>query len=121
MTKLAGEHLQHQDPKRVAFARTLRKSMTVSERILWEELRGRKHGCKYRRQVPLGNFIADFCCMKHRVLIEIDGGIHEQQHEYDAMREEYLLNSQFKIIRLKNSDVEKDLRNAIERIREMCK
>jgi very-short-patch-repair endonuclease len=64
--------------------------MTEAEKILWKHLRGRRQGCKYRRQVPLGLYIADFCCMKHRLIIESDGRIHEELKEVDTMRDDLL-------------------------------
>jgi very-short-patch-repair endonuclease len=58
--------------------------MTPAEQILWDRLRGRRfQGLKFRRQHPLGRFIVDFYCAEHRLVIELDGGIHRHQQEYD--------------------------------------
>jgi len=66
-------------------ARSLRKSLTDTERLLWSKLRGRRFGgFKFRRQVPLGPFIADFVCFEQRLIVELDGGQHTLQAGYDA-------------------------------------
>ncbi|MBP9850925.1 MAG: endonuclease domain-containing protein [Candidatus Peribacteraceae bacterium] len=110
-------HLTHQNFQKILFARELRRKPTETESILWEALRDRKTGCKFRRQVPLGSYIADFCCMKHRCIIEIDGGIHNQKKEYDAVREERLLSAGFKIIHFTNNDILHDKDGCLQKIR----
>jgi very-short-patch-repair endonuclease len=69
-------------PKEIkARARELRKVMTPAEKMLWQQLRGRGlNGLKFRRQHPLGNLIVDFYCAEHRLVIEVDGGIHDADH-----------------------------------------
>jgi very-short-patch-repair endonuclease len=68
-------------------AKELRKSMTNAEELLWQRLRNRNwRGLKFRRQCPIGPFIADFYCAQFRLVIEIDGGIHERQREADQAR-----------------------------------
>ena len=120
MSKIEPLHLTHQSMKKIIFARNLRKDMTISEQKIWKLLRGRKHECKYRRQVPLGMFIADFCCMKHRLIIEIDGGIHERTKEYDSERDDLLNRAGFRILRFSNNDVLKDIESVIEKICHTC-
>ncbi|MFL5803128.1 MAG: endonuclease domain-containing protein [Roseiflexaceae bacterium] len=72
-------------------ARQLRQEQTASEALLWEQLRARRlGGYKFRRQHALGRFIVDFYCAEHRLIIELDGPIHTQQHERDEAREEAL-------------------------------
>jgi very-short-patch-repair endonuclease len=72
-------------------ARSLRKNLTDSERLLWAKLRNRRFaGFKFRRQVPLGSFIADFVCFERRLILELDGGQHAQQQEYDAARTRWM-------------------------------
>jgi very-short-patch-repair endonuclease len=76
-------------------ARQLRKEMTPAEQILWDRLRGRRfQGLKFRRQHPLGRFIVDFYCAEHRLVIELDGGIHRHQQEYDQARTDALQSYQ---------------------------
>jgi len=91
-------------------SRELRKNMTDSEKLLWEELRGRKlNGFKFLRQHPVlyqGNlvrynyFIADFYCYKKKAVIEIDGPIHEGSREYDSFRDEEMKNLGLHILRI---------------------
>jgi len=72
-------------------ARLLRATQTDAERKLWGVLRNRKvGGAKFRRQQPIGPFIADFCCWEYRLVIEVDGGHHAEQIEQDAARTAFL-------------------------------
>ena len=69
---------------KVANARSLRKRSTDAERLLWKHLRLRGlSGCKFRRQQPIGEYIVDFVCFEKRVVIELDGGQHTEQVDYD--------------------------------------
>jgi very-short-patch-repair endonuclease len=71
-----------------AQARAMRRAPTESERLLWSRLRDRRlRGFKFRRQHPIGQFIADFACMERRLIVEADGGQHADS-EYDALRAE---------------------------------
>jgi len=73
-------------------ASKLREDMTEPEKILWENLRLKPEGCKFRRQHPIGIYILDFYCHKLRISIELDGGYHlaKDQKEKDENRTEYL-------------------------------
>ncbi len=96
-------------------ARELRKNMTREERIFWEWIRERKMmGYRFLRQHPIyfsvgGKerfFIADFYCKELSLVIEIDGGIHKKQKEYDRLREEILKNIKgLRILRFKNEEI----------------
>jgi very-short-patch-repair endonuclease len=86
-------------------ARSLRKTMTEPERRLWSRLRGRRFaGFKFRRQVPLGHFIADFVCFDRKLIQELDGGQHTLQREYDAMRTAWLAAQGFRVLRVWNHE-----------------
>ena len=99
------------------FTKKLRRSMTPEENILWEELRGRRFkGTKFRRQVNIGPYIADFLCWRHYLIIEVDGGIHNGRKEYDAYRDDYLRDHKFRILRLKNEEVRNSLPSALQKI-----
>ncbi len=111
-------HLTHQSFKKILFARSLRRKMTKAEELLWDALRAKKTGCKFRRQVPLGLFVADFCCMEHRFIIEVDGGIHKETVEYDAMRDNMLSTGGFKIIRFNNQEVMTNISAVLGKIQE---
>ncbi len=89
-------------------ARSLRKNMTDSERLLWAKLRNRRFaGFKFRRQVPLGPFIADFVCFDRRLILEFDGGQHAeaQQQEYDRARTDWLEKNGFQVVRFWNHEL----------------
>jgi len=69
----------------LAKARLLRKSSTDAEMQLWHKLRNRQlKGYKFKRQVPIGNYIVDFMCATAKLIIEVDGGQHSEQIDYDA-------------------------------------
>ena len=86
------------------FARHLRSSMTDAERALWRRLRRRQAGCRFRRQVPIGPFIADFACIERRLVIELDGGQH-QGSRTDAGRDAWLRRGGYRVLRFWNTDV----------------
>ncbi|MFS8923526.1 DUF559 domain-containing protein, partial [Synechococcus sp. B60.1] len=92
----------------IARARQLRREATTAERLLWEFLRDRRLlGRKFRRQHPIGQFIADFFCDDARLIIEIDGGVHREptQQERDRLREEILRKHGFAVLRFTNDQV----------------
>ncbi len=64
-----------------AFAKRSRTHSTQAESILWEALRGNQLGCKFRRQHIIGNYIADFACIRFKLVVEIDGGYHLQGNQ----------------------------------------
>ena len=73
--------------------------MTDSERKLWSRLRQEQMGVKFRRQHPLGHYIADFACLAPRLIVELDGSQHAGQVEYDARREAFFRDQGFSILR----------------------
>jgi adenine-specific DNA-methyltransferase len=74
--------------------------------LLWSQLRNRRFAqFKFRRQVPLGDFIVDFVCFERRLILEIDGGQHAQQIEYDAKRTRWLEAIGFRVVRFWNHDL----------------
>jgi very-short-patch-repair endonuclease len=87
-------------------ARELRKHQTSAEECLWEHLRDRRlNGFKFRRQCPLGPYIADFYCAAFRVIVEIDGDIHKYQKDQDDDRTAQFEAYGYHVIRFKNQDV----------------
>jgi len=69
-------------------AREFRKAPTRSEAMLWDVLRDRQlHGVTFRRPFVIGSFVTDFCAPRQRLIIEVDGGIHDMQHEHDNERQ----------------------------------
>ncbi len=106
-----------------ARAKALRKQMTNAEKKVWEMLRGKQIlGLKFRSQHPMYLFIADFYCHQLKLVIEIDGGIHQQseQKEYDINREEALKRWDVKIVRFTNEEVERDLKKVKKEIIDIC-
>ncbi len=85
---------------------SLRKSATATARHLWRHLRDRQlAGFRFRRQVPIGNYIADFACVDAKVVIEVDGGQHLAQREYDARRDAELVARGYQVLRFWDNDV----------------
>ena len=73
------------------FARGLRRRQTDAERRLWARLRDRRLlGVKFARQVPIGPYVVDFCCREQKLIVELDGGQHAAQADYDAGRTAFL-------------------------------
>jgi very-short-patch-repair endonuclease len=100
-------------------ARALRVRQTDAERLLWFRLRNRRLcGCKFRRQQVMGAYIVDFVCMEPKLVIELDGGQHSWQDEYDARRSRYLNGLGFKVLRFWNSDVLNSIDAVLESIRQ---
>ena len=99
-------------------ARELRSSMTPSENVLWQALKGRQlDGLRFRAQHPVGRFILDFYCPEHKLVIEVDGDIHETNPERDKERSAYLAAFGYKVVRLHNAEVLADLPAALNVIR----
>ncbi len=98
--------------KTIAFAKQNRKDATVEEDIIWQELRNRKIGdFKFRRQHPVAGYIPDFVCLEKKLIIEIDGGYHNDKEQivFDKAREKWLKEEGFTMIRFTNSEVNNSL------------
>ena len=88
------------------YARELRKALTLAEAKLWAALRaGRLNKVKFRRQHAIGNFVTDFCAIKHKLIIELDGSQHLEQEEYDAERTAFLESKGYRVLRFWNHEV----------------
>jgi cyclase len=101
-------------------AEELRKRMTEAETVLWESLRNKKlSGLKFRRQHPIGRFIVDFYCHMYKLVIELDGSIHNLREvaENDRNREVELKNFGLYILRFTNEQVINDLENVLQTIK----
>jgi very-short-patch-repair endonuclease len=102
-------------------AKELRKEMTHAETLLWDRLRNRKlQGLKFRRQQPIGPFIADFYCASHRLVIEIDGNIHNIQEENDELRTQQFEKYGYHIIRFNNREIEDNIDRVLTEIVSQC-
>jgi very-short-patch-repair endonuclease len=104
--------------KALQAARIFRKNPTPSEAILWQALRGKKlDGLKFRRQQPIGPFVVDFYSPPIRLVIEIDGAVHEQQMEGDQNRQEILESLDLQFLRISATQVESDIDSVLSTIR----
>lgn len=102
-------------------ARELRKLATPAEKILWEQLRNRRlNGIKFRRQHILSPYIVDFYCPAHRLVIEIDGEVHNFRKEYDLTRTTYFEEQNVKVLRFWNYEIEQDIDTVLDKIIEEC-
>lgn len=102
-------------------AKELRWPMTPAETVLWERLHNKQlYGLKFRRQHPLHHFILDFYCHAHRLVVEVDGGIHDCQKGYDEARIEWLVQHGFRVIRFTNEEVMNDIQAVLQKIARAC-
>jgi len=98
-------------------ARALRKNPTEAERALWNHLRfWQVDGYKFRRQQPLGKYIVDFVCLEKSLIVEVDGGHHADQIEYDSERDAWLQAQGFSILRFWNNDILQNISSVTEAI-----
>jgi very-short-patch-repair endonuclease len=100
-------------------ARDLRQMLTTAEIELWKHVRkGKAEGHHFRRQHPIDEFIVDFCCVKQRLCVELDGDYHEEPEAlaYDQWRQRRLESLGWKVIRFRNEDVLADPGEVRERI-----
>jgi very-short-patch-repair endonuclease len=98
-------------------ARNLRKQQTDAEKKLWWELRNRQlAGYKFKRQYVLEKYIVEFYCAEKLLVIEVDGGQHAEQKEYDEKRTEFLISKGYKVIRFWNNEVMENLDGVLEMI-----
>jgi very-short-patch-repair endonuclease len=98
-------------------ARRLRREATEAEKHLWRALRDRLAGCGFRRQHPIGSYIADFASPSHKLVVELDGGQHAQQQQADAARTGELARRGYRVIRFWNNEVMQNLAGVLETIR----
>ncbi|MBW4657338.1 MAG: endonuclease domain-containing protein [Drouetiella hepatica Uher 2000/2452] len=104
-------------PQIVAAAQQLRQNLTPAEQILWQALKNRQlNGLRFRCQHPVGSFIVDFYCPQCRLVIELDGEIHQQQLEYDIDRTQQLSHFGYRVIRFTNQEVITDLDRVLKQI-----
>lgn len=104
--------------KMTELAREFRKAPTPSEAILWQALRGKKlDGIKFRRQQPVGYFVVDFYNSTYRLVVEVDGPIHDNQIDADRARQDILEILGLNVLRIKSKTIEKSLPIALNDIR----
>jgi very-short-patch-repair endonuclease len=86
-------------------AKELRREMTPAEKLLWQEVRARKLGVRFRRQQVIQGFIVDFYCHKAALVVEVDGDIHDLRQEEDARRQKALSELGLRVARFGNDEV----------------
>lgn len=98
-------------PKLKENARHNRQNMTMAEQALWNQIRNKTLGVSFRRQHIIGAYIVDFICLAKQLIIEIDGEYHrtKEQMEYDLVRENYLKERGYTILRFNNEQVIGDI------------
>ena len=106
--------------EKVRFARELRRASTPGEAALWAALRTRSLGWKFRRQHVIAGFIVDFYCAALSLAIEIDGGVHDAQREYDEARDCELFALGVVVVRFREAYVVGDIGRALEDVEHIC-
>jgi len=106
------------DTRLVDCARKLRKTMTDVEVKLWSRLRRMQLGVRFRRQSPIGLYVADFACHDPKLIVELDGGQHNEpeRKEYDERRTNWLRSQGFKVLRFWNFQINDELEAVVEQI-----
>jgi very-short-patch-repair endonuclease len=101
---------QRATPKMQRRAAEFRRNQTEAEARLWTYLRAhRANGAHFRRQHAIGNFVVDFCAPRKKLIIEVDGGQHLEQEEYDTERTQFLEAQGYKVLRFWNNEILKDI------------
>ena len=99
------------------FAKQLRRNQTDAERVMWFRLRDRRlAGWKFKRQVPIDRFIVDFCCAEAKLIVELDGGQHDQNRAQDLVRTEILESRGYRVLRFWNHNVLQNLDGVLESV-----
>ena len=109
-------------PKTLVTARRLRRPLTPAEKKLWRSLRaGQMEGFKFRRQHPIGPYVADFCCMSRRLIVELDGDTHAGRDAYDDARTAWLNAQGCRVLRFTNFEIYERLPAVLGAILRACK
>ena len=102
----------------------LRKNMTPQERKLWNILKNRQfYGYRFRRQFPIGKYIVDFVCREKKIIIELDGGQHNDPTEiqYDIDRTKFMATEGYSVVRFWNNDIDKNLVGVYKELQKIFK
>lgn len=100
-------------PKMQRRAAELRHNLTPAEQKLWSALRNDQLSASFRRQHAIGSYIVDFVCLKQKLILELDGGQHLEQQQYDNERTAFLQSKGYRVLRFWNNDVINDLNGVI--------
>ena len=119
MSNVAKQPVWHVSTKLRSRARTLRRNSTNAEQFIWNALRAhRLNGASFRRQTPIGPYVADFVCHAANLIVELDGGQHfeSRQMKRDAKRDAFLLSKGYRVLRFNNHDVMANRQGVLETI-----
>ncbi len=114
--KMKRNTIIHYNPTLKEKARHLRNKCTLSETLLWSEIRRKSLGYEFHRQVAIDEFIVDFYCHELRLAIEVDGSSHEGKYEYDLQRQKRLESFGVIFIRFENTDVKRNMKDVIRNL-----
>jgi very-short-patch-repair endonuclease len=106
------------------YSKNLRQELTSAEQLMWDNLRNRKiDDLKFRRQHPIGKYIADFYCHQKLLVIELDGSIHNlpENKDYDRARDEYFRELGITVLRFTNEEVLGNMSSVLKKIRESAR
>ena len=102
----------------VDISRKLRLEMTEEEKILWARINNKQlDGLRFRNQHPIGRYVADFYCHEIQLVIEIDGGVHDERKEYDTNRDGWLKAGGYTVLRFRNEEMYNNLDQILITIR----
>jgi len=100
-------------------AKSMRHEPVNTEKLFWFEVRSRKlGGFKFKRQVLIGKYIADFVCSEEKLIVELDGPLHADRMRYDAIRDKALLERGYRVLRFTNNEVGDDFAGVLVTILE---
>jgi len=119
MSKAKPPKLQAQKSSLIAaYAHGMRQNLTPSESLLWQAISAKKLGLAFRRQVPVGPFIADFLAPSIKLIIEVDGGYHAERVALDERRDSKLQRWGYRVLRFGDHEVVQNLEGCLAGIRE---
>ena len=99
-------------------AKSLRSNLTDAEQKLWYHLRAHRFmGRKFKRQKPIGRYVVDFVCLEEKLIIELDGGQHAGNTEYDHERDSWLRSQGYTVLRFWNNELMNEMEGVLEKIR----
>ena len=101
-------------------SRRLRRSMSPPEAILWSRLKGSPGGIRFRRQYAVGPYVADFYCPAAKLIIEVDGAIHDHSADRDSRRDAWMAENGLRVIRIFASDVLRDVEAVADGLLRLC-
>src|SRR3990167_9008053 len=98
----------------------LRKNATFEENLLWQRLRDTQLGVKFKRQHSIGGYILDFYCSKKKLIVEVDGEIHNtfEAREWDKIRDKFFTDLDYKVLRIWNREVKENIDDVLQKIKE---